>query len=180
MSVDLLADSARWFLVLAFLLALGEKGLVLARRATSWHPVIVVSSWRRRHAGLLITSALLADAVSVVLLLLRPSLGAACAIGLVIVYSASAWKARLDADGCRCFLGLLDASSRRAMLLRNGCLASFGLMVVGWSPSDTWEGLVGGALLLASMAALMGRRVPSSRQLADFASAQYGVEGSED
>lgn len=98
---------------LLVVLALGaiEKARTLRARAASWHPVLLGSSFRRRHATALVSLSLIGDICAIILGLLRPGLGLGFAGLLVILYTVAAATrpgALYRHSHCGCLGGLLD------------------------------------------------------------------------
>ncbi len=122
LGLDSLADGARWLLILAFLLAGVEKAITLHSRSAAWHPVMLVSKWRRRNAVRLMQLSLASDVLVVALLVGSPSLGALTSSALLIAYSVSAATVHSSgrSGGCRCVWGLLNATTKVGLALRTG------------------------------------------------------------
>jgi hypothetical protein len=120
----ILADGARWFLVLLFSLAILEKTRTLSQGSAAWHPLMVVSRRRRQYAGEIMGLSLVVDIIAFVLLLVSPIKGALLSAFLILGYSLAAlgMHRRSPNGGCHCFWNLLNTSTRRGLLIRNGSL----------------------------------------------------------
>ena len=125
------ASGARWALVVVFSLAALEKLHTLRSGSAAWHPVLLITDLRRRHAVQLLALSLTADIGEIVLLLGRPALGGVVAFMLVVTYTVAAFPVHGTGgrDGCRCFWRVLNARSRDGMVARNGALGALGLVV---------------------------------------------------
>jgi hypothetical protein len=144
--VLLLGSVSRWVLVVVFSLAALEKIGTLRSKAAAWHPVLLVSDWRRRHAVHLLVVSLAADAAALILLVVRPALGATLAMLLVVAYTYAALAVHSGriGHGCRCFWRVLNVRSRSGMVARNTALAILAFLTAA-SNAD----LVFGVLVLA-------------------------------
>lgn len=100
--------------------------------AAAWHPLALLAGWTTGRARWLFGLSAASDAAVAVGLVLSPSGARWPALGLVILYSVVGWSYQAGSAGttCRCFGSLLDVSTRRALLVRNGVLAA-ALMVPG-------------------------------------------------
>lgn len=112
---------------LLIVLALGaiEKARTLRARAASWHPVLLGSSFRRRHATALVSLSLVGDICAIILGLLRPGLGLGLAGLLVILYTVAAATrpgALYRRSHCGCLGGLLDGQGLSFLIARNTVL----------------------------------------------------------
>ncbi|MDP9206487.1 MAG: hypothetical protein M3P12_13705 [Gemmatimonadota bacterium] len=113
----------RILLVTIFGLALAEGVRTIRSGTSEWHPVILVSAWRRRKASLLIELSLLANGVTAALLIHWPPWGGEVASLLVVAYSIAAWKIHYESSAdCKCFWLVMNAESRLGLLWRNGLL----------------------------------------------------------
>jgi hypothetical protein len=157
MLVDSVVEGARWALIAVFVLAVTEKGTSLWTRAAAWHPLMLVSSVRRRRAHALMAAALIADFVTVALLVLFPVAGAVGAGLLAAAYTALAFPVHAAGQGgCRCFWRVLNTTTKPALLARNAVLLALALTVAFRAPAATEPaGLAVGAGLLAGLAALV-------------------------
>jgi hypothetical protein len=148
-SLETAVDAGRWVLTVVFSLAVVEKISALATRSAAWHPVMLLSPLRRRFAGLLIGASLVADLLTVGLLLMLPSVGGAMSMTLTLAYTIAARDVHYVSDqGCRCFWKLPSTSTRAGLFFRNSLLLLLGALVATKPPSISGEGLAGGALLL--------------------------------
>jgi hypothetical protein len=154
-----MAEGARWLLVVVFALAAVEKGATLWTRSVAWHPVMLVSRARRRHATTLMGAALAADLVAVALLLAVPVAGAAAGAALVVAYSILSLPVhggRQSVGSCRCFWKVLNTTTRRGLLVRNVLLAAFALAAAAVPPATvTLAGLAAGGVLLGVVVAVV-------------------------
>jgi hypothetical protein len=156
MSVDSVVEGAGWALVAVFALAATEKGTSLWTRSAAWHPVMLSNRFRRRWAGPLMAAALVADLLTVVLLVVLPLAGAVTAAVLVAVYTAAAMPVHTAGRGpCRCFWRVLNTTTRPALLGRNAALLALAVTVAVGAPTGRGpSGIAAGAGLLAGLAAL--------------------------
>jgi hypothetical protein len=165
------ADGARGVLFAVFTLSLVEKGATLWRRSAAWHPVMLVSPRRRRHATALMAAGLVADLATTVLLVVLPEAGAVSAVALVLAYTVLALPALSGGSGtCRCLWKLLEAKTAVAFLCRNAVLVALAGAVAATRPSEIGAGGLGyGAGLLLALGALVAgldglvRREPTAR-----------------
>ena len=139
-----LADGARWALLVVFAVSCAEKALSLLRGAAAWHPIVLVSVNRRRHAVLLMSASLLADVVPIFMLLAWPRLGAAIAGILVLCYSWVAFSLHSIAApaDCRCFLGLFNTHTKAGLVTRNTAPLQLACAVFVARADASWPGLV--------------------------------------
>lgn len=157
MAIEAILDGARWVLIAVFALSVVEKATTLWTRSAAWHPVMLVSRGRRRHATPLMATALVADAATVVLLGLLPSVGAIAASVLLAAYTVLALPIHSGGRGiCRCFWKILDTTTKPAFLGRNAVLATLATTVAAQPPSRAGSaGAAFGAALLVGLAALV-------------------------
>ncbi len=147
-----LAQAARLVLLVVFGLSAVEKSVTMFRRRAAWHPVLIVSEWRRAHAFFLLGAALTCDCAIVLLLLTNPRVGGACAFGLIAAYTFLAQRVHSDTEGkgCACLWKLLNSKSRGSLLVRNVMLSVFALGVaVAGRRGGLSEPVLGIAFLLA-------------------------------
>jgi hypothetical protein len=155
---ELVADGARWLLAAVLVLAVLEKSASLWTRSAAWHPLMLVSPGRRRHAASLMVAALCCDIVAVGLLLAAPVVGSAVAAALVVAYSVLALPVhgRGGLGSCRCFWKMLNTSTRAGLLARNALLVACALVIAAYPPEAlTLAGLAVGGCLLAVVAAMV-------------------------
>ena len=157
MSIEAIFDGVRWVLIAVFAFSIIEKAATLWTRSAAWHPVMLVSRGRRRHATTLMATALVADAATIVLLGLLPSVGAVTASVLLAAYTVLALPIPSTGRGtCRCFWKVLDTRTKPAFLARNAVLAAFTVTVAAQPPSRaSVAGVAFGAVLLVGLAALV-------------------------
>jgi hypothetical protein len=122
MFIEAAVDGARWVLLVVFALSSVEKIGVLRSRTAEWHPLMLVTPWRRRHAKLLVASSLVADLAAVALLLIRPGLGSWLTAVLLVTYTVTASRAHYDTGDCQCFWKLLNARTTLGLITRNALL----------------------------------------------------------
>lgn len=109
-------------LVLVFTLSAVEKAQSLIHRTPEWHPVLMASSRRRRHARLLMALGLAADVSISLALIYAPHVGDALAIVVIGVYTLATRGMELTGSSCRCIHRVLDARTRTGLLVRNSAL----------------------------------------------------------
>lgn len=112
---------------LLIVLALGaiEKARTLRARAAAWHPVLLGSAFRRRHATSLVALSLAGDICTIMLSLLAPRLGLGIAGLLVVLYTLAAATrpgALSQRAHCGCLGGLLDGQGLLFLIVRNTVL----------------------------------------------------------
>lgn len=137
-SAEALSDGARWSLFIAFALAALEKATILRAGPAAWHPMMLRSPFRRKHATGLIATSLAADLAALMLLGTQPETGALWSIGLVITYTIAAPPvASANGDECRCFWKVLNTTTRLGLATRNTLLLLLAslVFVVGPRPS---------------------------------------------
>ncbi len=146
----LIADGARWALVVLFSLAALEKVTTLHSRAAAWHPIMLVSRFRREHASVLVAVSLVADVGALLLLAVRPKVGAALCIALIVIYSTAGvgMHAKAGDAGCRCFWKVMNTSARTGLIARNALLVASAALVLVGAPRVSMGGLAIGAGLL--------------------------------
>jgi hypothetical protein len=156
--LNALVDGIRWAAVVIWVLAATEKANALARGAASWHPLILVSHWRRRHARALFTLALGADLLTLLLLVLAPRLGGAVSACLIVLYTRASSSARPGiAEGCRCFWKILDAHSPQALVMRNALLVVLSAAIGLAPPHASWPDVLLAVLVVAVIASVTRR-----------------------
>lgn len=144
MAGESVLDGVRWLLVAVFALSAVEKGASLWTRSASWHPVMLVSPARRRHARWLMGAALAADLATIALLAAAPLAGAVATAALVATYTGVAFPVHgRPGQSCRCFWELLDTTTRTSFLVRNGVLVALAAAVAAWAPHGTGVAAVG-------------------------------------
>lgn len=121
-----------------FALAIVEKVATLKSGAAQWHPVIIVSSWRRRHATFLVGAAVALDSLTVAALVSKPRLGGAVACGTIGAYTLAARRVQFGAEGCRCLNRRLDAHTTTGFVVRNLVLVGFGAVTLLLG-ADAWR-----------------------------------------
>lgn len=136
MFTELVADGARWAVLVVFVLASVEKVGVLRSRSSEWHPVMLVTQWRRQHARLLIILSLVMDTTAAMLLLVKPPLGLLLAASLLITYTAAAIRAHNGRDDCRCLWKMLNARTTLGLIMRNALLLGLTLLALLRMPQD--------------------------------------------
>jgi hypothetical protein len=156
-AIEAVLDGVRWVLIAVFALSIIEKAATLWTRSAAWHPVMLVSRGRRRHATTLMATALVADAATIVLLGLLPSVGAIAAGVLLAAYTVLALPIPSGGRGtCRCFWKVLDTTTKPAFLGRNAVLAALTTTVAAAPPSRAGlAGVAFGAVLLVGLATLV-------------------------
>ena len=70
MSIEAIFDGVRWVLIAVFAFSIIEKAATLWTRSAAWHPVMLVSRGRRRHATTLMATALVAEGANQMLVIL--------------------------------------------------------------------------------------------------------------
>lgn len=158
MNVGAIAYGARALLTVVFILAVIEKVITLQRKSAAWHPVLIVSRWRRNHAPALIDAALMSDLTAVVLLVVTPPAGAVVSIAILLAYTVAAipMHAAPTSSPCRCMWKILDTTTRGGLLLRNALLALLSSTLIVASPIGSVEGW-GWTLSLFAMVATANR-----------------------
>lgn len=161
-SAGVMSEGARIALVAVLCLAAVEKADVLRSGAAAWHPVLLRSSWRRRHATALMAAASFADLLAVALLVWRPALGAVLSAALVAGYTvaAGAQAGRQD-EGCRCMWKLLDSRTATGLLVRNTLLVALSVPVAVVGPAGVDSGaavFAAGALAVTALATTLADR----------------------
>lgn len=138
MPAEAIIDGARWALMAVFVLTAVEKGQTLWAQSAAWHPVMLVSQARRRHARTLMAGALVADLAVLGLLVLLPRVGGVAGAVLVAAYTLLAVPVYSSAGGgagCRCFWKVLDTTTWPGSLARNLVLVALALGVGLQSPT---------------------------------------------
>jgi uncharacterized membrane protein YphA (DoxX/SURF4 family) len=150
-----LADGARWVLAVVFCLSGIEKASTLSSHAARWHPVMLVSGWRRKHATALLAASLITDLLCIVFLVAGPRIGSFLALGLLVAYTLAGFSVHEHADAdCQCLFGILKTRTRETFLVRNAALLILAALS-GSASTPRWRGaLVGAALLLLLMGLL--------------------------
>ena len=133
-----------------FTLAAGEKVAVLRARSAAWHPVLLHRRGLRIHAARVVAISIVLDLVCIILMVVRPQMGAALAAGLLIVYSVAARPAMSEsASPCNCLPGLLDAKTAVGLYSRNIAVAVVALVAARTASGPEWPTLT--AFLVASL-----------------------------
>lgn len=131
---------------------------MLWTRSSAWHPVLLASSFRRRHASPLVGLALLADVGAMGLLLTDAASGGVLASGVIAVYTGAGLAAHgaSTTSGCRCMWRVLNTSTKAAFLLRN-TLLMFASAAVAVAPpgSIARPGLVAAVIGLIVLALIL-------------------------
>jgi methylamine utilization protein MauE len=156
MSSEPLVEGAQLVLALVFGLAALEKGLVIRSRTVRWHPVVLAHPRIRPHAAALMAVAITLDVAAVLCLLLAPAVGALVAGALIVAYTYLGLH--VDHGGgasCRCLWKGFDSRTRRALLVRNACLAISTVVVVASAPVASTSGLAPGAVLATVLALIV-------------------------
>ncbi len=159
MILESIADGARWAVLMAFALSAIEKATTIWTRSSAWHPVMMPSPWRRRHAMPLMLAALILDCAVSLTLVFRPTIGGFAALVTLGTYTLVARTLHRDksesGQTCRCFWRLLDATTSRGLVFRNAALAlcAVGAVVSQPSQSSVWS-VVWAAAILTSLVAL--------------------------
>lgn len=162
----LVADGIRWALVALFVLAFAEKALLVLHRSARWHPVLLISEWRRRWATPLMVTGLIADLAVTLALTAVPAAGGFAASVLTAGYwhAARGVHDQVAHSGCRCFFGILNTSSVASLRLRNASIIALGIVVAITRPISTWHGGGIALMLLTFLFAITrwsGARTPS-------------------
>lgn len=149
----LVADGARWALVMLLSLAALEKAATLKSHAAAWHPIMLMNGFRRAHATVLMAVSLLADVGALGLLVVWPRVGAALSIVLIVIYSTAGVQMHDQVGGgCRCFWKFMNASTTMGLVARNALMvASAALVLVGARRAS-----MGGLAMGAGMLLLIG------------------------
>lgn len=151
--LEFAAQGARWVLVVAFVLSAAEKAKTLGTRASSWHPTMLRSPWRRSHATRLMSIALVGDACAVFMLIVLPAAGALLSAGLLAVYTVvSVSSRRLSGrQACQCFARFLNTTTRRGDLSRNLSLLLLSAAAALATPTVSMLGVAFAGALLAAL-----------------------------
>lgn len=158
MSWSSLIEAGQLVLIVLFALSSAEKFRRVASGSAAWHPLVIESAWRRRHARMLFGVACGLDIAAVASIAMVPRIGGPFAAALLVTYTVLS-GGHISREGCRCFLAILDARSFTVVVARNSLLLSASAGVAMTAPSPT-----PGALPAAS--ALVGLLWAGSR-LAD-------------
>lgn len=152
-SLESAADGARLTLMVVFGLAAIEKGVVLQSHSAAWHPIMLASRWRRRHATGLVTVSLAADLSVLMFLAWAPLAGGLIAASLTAAYLAVA-LGRQDTGihECQCFWKFLNTSTLAALAARNLMLTLLALFVVTVPPIFSGTGFIWLPLLIILVA----------------------------
>lgn len=159
----MLADGARWVLILVFCLAALEKAGMIRSRSSAWHPVILASPLLHRHATAIMLASLTADVAAVVLLLINPVAGGVASTMLVAAYSGAGWRAHTlpNARGCRCLWRFLNTSTKGGLAVRNVSLlllAALVSSVPGRISGGSLLAAIGTALVVSTLTKIADRR----------------------
>jgi methylamine utilization protein MauE len=103
-------------------LAVVHKVRVLSGGQAERDPLMRLSRWRLRHASGLLLAAGILEAGIAVLLLVSPLAGYGALFALALGYAIDL-RRLADDQACNCFGSALQASSRRAVIARNVCIA---------------------------------------------------------
>lgn len=147
----LVADGARWALVVLFSFAALEKAATLKSNAAAWHPIMLMNQFRRAHATLLMAVSLVADVAALGLLVAWPNVGATLCIALIVIYSTASVRMhdQAGATGCRCFWKFMNTTATIGLLARNALMVAYAaLVLVVGARRASIGGLVAGAGLL--------------------------------
>lgn len=167
-----LLSGALLVLVATFLVAAGHKIAVARTPAARDEPLLRLTAYRRRHARSLLTIVGAAEVVLVVLLLVAPVAGLACAVAVLLLYTAGL-RGLEPGEPCNCLGDLGVERTRRDAYVRNAVLLLLALCALVAEARDAGiaapsaEGGAVAALLLAAPVALRllrGPLVPSSTQ----------------
>ncbi len=141
---DVLLASAYWVVLVVLTLGALEKLITIARRASRWHPVLLVTPLRQRWGPQLLASALLADVATISLLMTVPEPGGVAAAGLVTGYTVAGWSvySRDERTPCRCLPLFLEVTTREGLLLRNATIVGLSLVVSYSEPPLRMIGLL--------------------------------------
>jgi hypothetical protein len=144
-----LSDGARWVLFLVFVLAAVEKVSILRSGSARWHPMMLVSDRRRRHADLLIASSLTAETAVLVTLLVHATWGAIVAVSLIVIYTVAAQPTRRNRDaGCQCLWKILNPTKSSGLIARNAFLLGLSAVVYLVSPRLSLLSILWSVILL--------------------------------
>jgi hypothetical protein len=134
-----------------FSLAGLEKVSRLRSHAAAWHPIMLMSRYRRRHATTLIALSLVGDVAAVLLLAIWPAGGAQLCIALLAIYSTAAIRVHAEAEdaACQCFWKFMNTYTKTGLIVRNALLVASAALVLVRTPRASIGGLAtGGALLV--------------------------------
>lgn len=152
-NIEDVANGARWTLVVVFALAAVEKIVTLRSGSAAWHPVMLVNPRLRPWATGLMAGSFVVDVVALGLLIKWPVQGGLLASALVVAYSAAAARVHIRgaARECRCIWKLLNASTRKGLVVRNVLLIILAGFVATASPTTSvpgvlWAGVLFGAI----------------------------------
>lgn len=174
LTMNSVADGARWALIAVFALAAIEKAMALRARSARWHPVMLVGALRRRFATPLMFGALVADVGAIVLLALQPVAGALAALVLVGAYSFAALGVHSSSgESCRCFWKLANSASRASLIARNSAFVLFGVLVWAVAPETSPLGVLWAAVFVGLVTALA--QLQPSRSVAGSSPATAGA-----
>lgn len=149
-----------------FALSVFEKARILLHGSARWHPVLLLSGFRRRHATPLVGASGVADAGASFLLFLGPGVGAALGMVLASVYTVAAVGVHSSAEGCRCLPGPLNTRTFGGLVVRNAILGAAAVFVFVWPPGGV---SLGGFLASVILLLLLGTAV--------WATNRYGERG---
>lgn len=98
-----------------------EKVTTLHSRAAAWHPIMLMTRFRREHATLLVAISLVADVGALLFLAVWPKVGAPLCIALIVIYSTAGvgMHAKAGDAGCRCFCKFMNTTTRTGLVARN-------------------------------------------------------------
>lgn len=162
-AVELLSNGACMALAVLMSLAVAEKVTSIRSGAAAWHPVMLMSAQRRRHARTLMTIAAAADATVVALLVLLPTLGGVLAIALLVLYTRLGAAAHGDGrrEPCRCFWRVLNTATVDGLRARNATLAVLAALTAT-TATATWNvgsvALAAACLACVALAGTLGDR----------------------
>lgn len=173
-------ESARWALGLVLLLAVAEKAAALRSGAAQWHPVMLVSEWRRTHASILMLSSLVADTAAALCLVIAPPVGSVIAVGLVTLYTIVGIRAHVDGGECRCFWRVLNAGTLAGLIVRNTLLVLLAFVSFRAPATNDLAGLVvaPGVVALVAVVTRVADEWSRSRQRHAERAALTAAEGS--
>lgn len=127
-------EGARWVIMLTFLLSTIEKLRTLASRSANWHPMMLATAWRHKHATSLLSVFLGLDFLVVALSTVRPVAAGMLAASLIGVYSWAALRPQREAPGstgCRCLAVWLNARTHAGLVARNSVLIMLAALAIG-------------------------------------------------
>lgn len=129
--METISAGASAFVVIVLVFALAGKASTLTHGSSAWHPMIIVSPWRRKYATALVSLAAAIEVVTLISLVWIPKIGAFMGCALMAAYGAAS---RDVAGHCKCLGALFDAHTRKGLLLRNSVISIACLAILPNAP----------------------------------------------